>query len=51
MYIVYYSDVGCIVGRHYSLSCINISLRYAYNPGDCVWLVPGTFDCDGNSIL
>lgn len=22
-----------------------------HRPSDCVWMVPGTFDCDGNSTL
>lgn len=22
-----------------------------HGPSDCLWMVPGTFDCDGNSTL
>lgn len=55
MYIVYYSGDetvgGGIAGKHYSLAGIETSLRYAVCPGDCVFLVPNTFDHNGYSTL
>ena len=53
MFIKYYAQAGLNTENPYTetFNLIDPYMHVPLAPSYCVWIVPGTVDCDGDSIL
>ena len=49
MFVYHYFSMICNEWK--TISSAQIFTDFPYQPSESRWMVPGTFDCDGNSTL